>query len=149
MADAALRPDEYLGFRDAAAAILGRHSGAAALDAFGFADVYADGADDLRPAYAFLEAQGSGCVPTPALGLLALAGVRDDRLSGEGGSLLLGAPLGRSSLVAVPGLTPGDRVLVDRPGNGLALVADPAGATRTPPEPVADDYLTVDRKSVV
>ena len=144
MADGSLRPADYVGFRDAAAAILNRHSGAAALDAFGFADVYADGPEDLRPAYAFLEAQGSGCVSTPALGLLPLAGIRDDRLAAaDGGSTLLGAPLGRSSRVAVAGWTPGDRVVVDRPGAGLAFVDDPAAARRTPPAPVADDYLTV------
>jgi hypothetical protein len=143
MADASLRPAEYVGFRNAAAAILGRHSGAAALEAFGFADVYADGAGDLRPAYAFLEAQGSCCVPTPALGLLALAGIRDDRLGTEGRSPSFGIPLGRSSLVAVPGMAPGDRVVVDRPDAGLVSVVDPAAATRPQPAPVADDYLTV------
>ncbi len=143
MADASLRPAEYVGFRDAAAAILGRHSGAGALDAFGFTDVYADGADDLRPAYAFLEAQGSCCVTTPALGLLALAGFRDERLPADGGPPLFGVPLGRASLVAVPGMGPGDRVVVDRPGTGLVSVEDPVAARRTPPEPVADDYLTV------
>lgn len=144
MADGSLRPADYVGFRDAAAAILSRHSGAAALDAFGFTDVYADGPEDLRPAYAFLEAQGSGCVSTPALGLLPLAGIGDDRLAAtDGGSVLLGAPLGRSSLVGVPGMTPGDRVVVDRPGTGLVVVEDPAGARRTPPAPVADDHLTV------
>ncbi|WP_051684102.1 acyl-CoA dehydrogenase family protein [Blastococcus sp. URHD0036] len=143
MADASLRPAEYLGFRDAAAAILGRHSGAKALDAFGFTDVYADGAGDLRPAYAFLEAQGSSCVSTPALGLLALAGIGVDPLAPDGGAPLFGAPVGRSSLVAVPGMTPEDRVVVDRPGAGLVAIGDPSAARRTPPAPVADDYLTV------
>ncbi len=143
MADGDLRPADYVGFRDAAAAILGRHSGAGALDAFGFTDVYADGAEDLRPAYAFLEAQGSCCVSTPALGLLALAGLDDDRLATDGRSPLFGAPVGRSSLVAVPGMTPDDGVLVDRRGSGLVAVEDPSAVRRTPPAPVADDYLTV------
>jgi hypothetical protein len=143
MAESALRPAEYLGYRDAAAAILARHSGQAALEAFGFTDVWDDGASDLRPAYAFLEAQGSACVSTPALGLLPLAGALDGALRADGGGPLFGAALGTSHLVAVPGLIPGVPVLVDRPGAGLVAVPDPAGATRVPPEPVADDYLTV------
>ncbi|SEO49473.1 acyl-CoA dehydrogenase family protein [Trujillonella endophytica] len=140
MADAVARPAEYVGFRDAAAAILTRHEGAAALDAFGFADVYADGAHDLRPAYAFLEAQGFRGASTPALGLLPLAGALDGRLAG---APLFGAPFGSSSLVAVPGLTPGATVVVDRPGSGLVAVADPAAVTRGAPSPAADDYLAV------
>lgn len=142
MADAVGRPTDYLGFRDAAAAILGRHQGQPALDAFGFADVYADGTTDLRPAFAFLEAQGSRCVTTPALGRLALAGTLDDRIA-TGGAPLYGCPLGSTTLAAVPGLTPHTPVVVDRRGSGLVAVDDPTTATRTPPPPVADDYLTV------
>ena len=143
MAEAALRPAEYLGYRDAAAAILTRHSGQAALEAFGFTDVWDEGTHDLRPAYAFLEAQGSACVSTPALGLLPLAGALDGALPADGIGPLFGATLGTSQLVAVPGLVRGAPVVVDRPGAGLVAVADPAAATRLPPEPVADDYLSV------
>ena len=66
-----LRSADYVSYRDAAAAILSRHSGTAATEAFGLADVFEG--DDLSPAYAFLEAQGSAAVVTPALSLLALA----------------------------------------------------------------------------
>jgi hypothetical protein len=142
MTEPAGRPGDYLDYRDAAAAILARHERQAAVDAYGFADVYADGAEDLRPAYAFLEAQGRACVTTPALALLPLAGVLQDRLA-DGGTALFGAALGSSSLAAVPGLTPGAAVIVDRPGVGLITVTDPVAATRVPPPPVADDYLTV------
>jgi alkylation response protein AidB-like acyl-CoA dehydrogenase len=143
MTEAAVRPAGYLGFRDAAAAILGRHEGQAALNVFGFTDVYAEGPGDLRPAYAFLEAQGAACVTTPALGLLPLAGTPVERTQADGGGALFGSPVGTSQLVAVPGFSAGRAVVVYRPGTGLVAVDDPAAAIRLPVEPVADDYLTV------
>jgi hypothetical protein len=130
------RSAEYLAYRAAAAAILGRHDGIAAVAAFGLADVFAG--DDLSPAYAFLEAQGRAGATTPALALLGLAGDLPPRAT----SVLLASALDRPGLLAVPGLVNGAVVGADRPGAGLVAL-DQVAAIRARPRPVADDYLTV------
>jgi hypothetical protein len=132
----ALRPADYLAYRDAAEAILGTESGPAALRAFGFDDVFAE-LPDLGPAYAFLEAQGRRGAVTPALGRVGLAA--DTPLPA---SAVLGWPLPGTTVVAVPGLPPQTPVAVDVPGTGL-VVFDPAPPARRTRHPVADDYLAL------
>jgi hypothetical protein len=129
---------DYVGYRDAAAAILAGHPGPEAADAFGLGDVFDGG--DFAPAYAFLEAQGRQAVVTPALGLLGVA-----HLTAAHGSAVVDAPsvlalpLGRERLPAVAGFSEQVAVIVDRPGTGLVRL-DRAAATR-PLEQPADDYL--------
>jgi hypothetical protein len=129
---------DYVGYRDAAAAILAARPGPEAVDAFGLSDVFESG--DFAPAYAFLEAQGRQAVVTPALGLLGLA-----QLSAAHGSpvapgpSVLALPLGRERVPAVAGYSDGLSVVVDRPGTGLVRLDKPIA---TPPlENPADDYL--------
>lgn len=129
---------DYVGYRDAAAAILAGHPGPEAVDAFGLNDVFEDG--DFAPAYAFLEAQGRQAVITPALGLLGLA-----HLTAAHGSALvdrpavLALPLGRDRLPAVAGFSDGVSVVADRPGTGFVRLDRPTA--RQPLAHPADDYL--------
>src|SRR6478672_8150503 len=116
MAESRLSAD-YLAYRDAAAAILERHEGEQAVNAFGLADVFADG-QDHAPAYAFLEAQGYTTTSTGALSALALAG------TGVAGRPLLALPFGHRGLLGVAGWTPGAAVVVDQPGRGLVALVD-------------------------
>lgn len=126
---------DYDSYLDAASSILSRHSGAAAIEAFGLADVFAQGAStDLSPAYAFLEAQGKNSVTTSALGLLAQLPVVD---SGYAFAL----PFGRGSLVGAPGLAEPARVVLDRPGVGLVLTDEAPVDVRPDVQDLADDYL--------
>ena len=131
MADT-LRSADYTGYRDAAAAILSRHAGFAATEAFGLADVF-DG-EDLSPAYAFLEAQGFAAAVTPALSLLALA---EPATSPR----LMAMPFGAGQHVAVAGLAGDAAVVTDRPGAGLLAIGGaqpvPRGGSH------ADEYLTL------
>ncbi len=55
----AVRPADYLAYRDAARGMLGRDA-SRALAEFGLGELFAEAGpgDDLTPAYAFLEAQG-------------------------------------------------------------------------------------------
>jgi hypothetical protein len=132
MADS-LRSADYVGYRDAAAAILSRHDGPEATEAFGLVDVFEG--DDLGPAYAFLEAQGFAAAITPALSLLALAEPAATP------PLLMAMPFGRGEHVAVAGLHDAATVVADQPGSGLIAIGDA--------QPVAsggshaDDYLTL------
>jgi hypothetical protein len=138
-----LRPGDHLLYRESALGILGRTEGRAALEAFGLDELLtgADPVPDLRPAYAFLEAQGSLGAVTPALGLVGLAGLAG-RIGGDG-PVLLGSPLGTGGLVGVPGLAPGATVVVDRPGTGLVALAELGAVAHRQVPPVADGYLTV------
>jgi hypothetical protein len=129
---------DYVGYRDAATAILAGRPGPEAVDAFGLSDVFEDG--DFAPAYAFLEAQGRQGAVTPALGLLGLA-----HLSAAHGSAVvpgpavLSLPLGRDRLPAVTGFSEGVSVVVDRPGTGFVRLDRPT--VTQPLEQPADDYL--------
>ena len=133
MADT-LRSADYVGYRDAAAAILSRHEGSEATRGFGLVDVFEG--DDLSPAYAFLEAQGFAAAVTPALSLLALA-----EPAGEPPQTLMALPFGRGEHVAVAGMTDGSRVVADQAGVGLVAIRSsqpvPNGGSH------ADDYLTL------
>jgi hypothetical protein len=144
MADS-LRPTDYIGYRDAAHDILGRHQGDEALAAFGLDELLdpATPATDLTPAFAFLEAQGQRCAGTPALALLGLTGVLAGRTPTEGPPLLLGSPLGNTQLVGAPGHTPSAAVAVDLPGTGLVALPDVTTAVQHLAFPDADDYITV------
>ncbi len=129
-----LRSADYVSYRDAAAAILSRHAGVAATDAFGLADVFEG--DDFSPAFAFLEAQGTTGAVTPALSLLALGGA-----FAADSPRLMAMPFGRGEHVAVAGLVEDATVVTDRLGAGLVGIGDakpvPAGGSH------ADDYLTL------
>lgn len=133
MADT-LRSADYVGYRDAAAAILSRHEGSEATRGFGLVDVFEG--DDLSPAYAFLEAQGFADAVTPALSLLALA-----EPAGEPPQTLMALPFGRGKHVAVAGLHDAATVVADQPGSGLVAIGDArpvaVGGSH------ADDYLTL------
>jgi hypothetical protein len=131
MADT-LRSTDYAGYREAAAAILSRHGGFAATDAFGLADVF-DG-DDLSPAYAFLEAQGFAAAVTPALSLLALA-------QSEPSPRLMAMPFGLGEHVAVAGLAGDATVVTDRTGTGLLAIN--AAQSMATGGSHADEYLTL------
>src|SRR4051795_10215780 len=121
---------DYVGYRDAAAAILAGHSGREAVNAFGLLDVFEDG--DFAPAYAFLEAQGRQAVVTPALGLLGIAHLSAAHGSAVvDGPTLLALPLGRDRLPTVAGFSEGFTVIVDRPGVGFVQLSHP---TATPPK---------------
>jgi len=133
MAEARLS-DEYVGYRDAAAAILTRHDGAQALSVFGLADVFAEGSDHT-PAYAFLEAQGYAAASTDALSTLALAGLDVPDAP------LLALPFGYRGLLGVTGAQPGRMVVTDRPGRGLVSLVDPQVVPHGG-DP-ADDHVTV------
>ena len=126
---------DYVGYRDAAAAILSRQAGAQAVATFGLSDVFHE--SDLRPAYAFLEAQGRHGATTPALGMLALThlGLPEDDS--------FGIPFGRDSLVAVTGGEAFEAVvvIVDQPGTGLVALDVPAAESLA--DKRADDYLRV------
>jgi hypothetical protein len=129
---------DYVGYRDAAAAILAGHPGPAAVDAFGLSDVFADG--DFAPAYAFLEAQGRHAVITPALGLLGVATLN----AAHGSAVIdepaaLALPLGRERLTAVAGFSDDLVVVADRPEVGFVRLDSPAGSQPLPNP--ADDYL--------
>jgi len=129
---------DYVGYRDAAAAILAGHPGREAVDAFGLSDVFEDG--DFAPAYAFLEAQGRQASVTPALGLLGMAHLNAAHGSDVvDGPSVLALPLGTERLPAVAGFSEGLTVIVDRPGTGFERLHQP---TATPPlTHPADDYL--------
>jgi acyl-CoA dehydrogenase-like protein len=129
---------DYVGYRDAATAILARHPGPDAVDAFGLSDVFEDG--DFAPAYAFLEAQGRQAVVTPALGLLGMAHLSAAHGSAVApGPCVLALPLGRDRLPAVAGFSESSAVVLDRPGVGFVRLHQP---TATPPlANPADDYL--------
>ena len=133
MAESRLSAD-YLAYRDAAAAILERHEGDSAVDAFGLADVFAVG-QDHAPAYAFLEAQGYTTASTGALSALALAGTGVPRTP------LLALPFGHRGLLGVAGWQPESSIVVDRPGRGLLILAgaEPVAHGGDP----ADDYVSV------
>jgi Acyl-CoA dehydrogenase, C-terminal domain len=141
----AYRPSHYLEYRDAAVTILTRGSGDMAVKAFGLTDLLAgiEPADDLTPVYAFLEAQGSQVATTAVLARLGLVGSPEHRLDRAAPQALLGQPIGPGPLVAVPGMTAGAPVAVDRPGVGLVVAPGDGVRVRAVPEPVADDYLTV------
>ncbi|MFJ3779757.1 acyl-CoA dehydrogenase family protein [Streptomyces sp. NPDC090075] len=144
MADS-LRPADYIGYRDAAHDILGRHSGAEAITAFGLDELLdpASPAADLTPVYAFLEAQGQRCADTPALARLGLTGTLTDPASTGTPPLLLGSALGNTRLIGVPGRLPSSTVAVDLPGTGLVALPDVSGSVQPPAFPGADDYVTV------
>jgi hypothetical protein len=137
----AVRPVDYLAYRDAARGMLGRDA-SRALTEFGLGELFAEAGpgDDLTPVYAFLEAQGYLGAATPALGRLGLVGVPE--VAGAEGQLLLGCELGASQLVAVTGLTPGNVVVVDLHGSGLVAVRDYTARASGQPA-IADDYVSV------
>lgn len=129
---------DYVGYRDAAAAILAGHPGPEAVTAFGLSDVFEDG--DFAPAYAFLEAQGRQAAVTPALGLLGIAHLSAaNRSSVVEGPSVLALPLGRERLSSVVGYSDDVAVVVDRPGTGFVRLDQPRATT--PLEQPADDYL--------
>jgi hypothetical protein len=128
-----LRSADYVSYRDAAAGILSRHTGSAAIEAFGLLDVFEG--DDCSPAYAFLEAQGFAGVVTPALSLLALAEPQ------AAPTKLLALPFGAGQHVAVAGLHAEATVVVDERGIGLVTLRDATPVTRGGSH--ADDYLTL------
>lgn len=144
MADS-LRPGDYIGYRDAAGDILGRHDGAEALTAFSLDELLdpATPAADLTPAYAFLEAQGQHCARTPALALLGLTGMLSRSSCTGATPLLLGSPLGNTRLIGVPGRIASAPVVVDLPGTGLVAHSDVTAAVQRSAFPGADDYVTV------
>lgn len=132
---------DYVSYLDAAAAIFSRHSGRAAVAAFGLDDVFSEaGTVDLAPAYAFLEAQGRCAVTTPALGQLALA--QCPPFDVPAGELGFGLPFGRGALVAVPGMADTTCVVLDRARTGLVIVTDTVDV-RPDVQDLADDYLRV------
>jgi hypothetical protein len=129
---------DYVGYRDAAAAILAGHPGPEAVEAFGLSDVFEDG--DFAPAYAFLEAQGRQAVVTPALGQLGIAHLTATNGSSVlDGPAVLTLPLGRERIPAVAGFSDGVAVLVDRPGTGFVRLEQPSATS--PLKQPADDYL--------
>ncbi len=136
-----LRPEDYLSYRETAVAILGRHDGATAVEAFGLDDLFDDSTatTDLTPAFAFLEAQGYHGAVTPALGLVGLVACS----SPGGPRMLLGSRVGAGRLVGVPGMTASTVVAVDRAGTGLVALDDASSLVRAQAAPVADDYLTI------
>lgn len=136
-----LRSTDYVDYHDAAVAILSRHSGIDAVNAFGLDDVFSAGNTDYSPAYAFLEAQGFAGVVTPALSLLGLAETGPAGSARDDDVRMLAVPFGRGSLVGVAGMVPRATVVVDRVGTGLVAVADAAPVPRGGAQ--ADDYLTV------
>jgi alkylation response protein AidB-like acyl-CoA dehydrogenase len=140
-----LRPEDYLAYRDAARGVLTRYEGMAAIRASGLDEVLGDAepADDLTPAYAFLEAQGYRAAVTPALGILGLAASAVTALTTPGPATLLAFPLGATDAVVVPGLLDSSAVAVDRLGTGLITVPRSAVTVRAEPAPVADGYLSV------
>jgi Acyl-CoA dehydrogenase, C-terminal domain len=138
----AVRPADYLAYREAALGLLGRGDASHALEEFGLGQLLEEAGpdDDLTPVYAFLEAQGYLGAATPALGRLGLVGVRE--VASAGGQPVLGTELGASQLVAVAGLQPGHVVVVDLHGSGLVVAHDyRARATGQPA--IADDYVSV------
>jgi hypothetical protein len=138
----AVRPADYLAYRDAARGLLGRDDASRALHEFGLGELLdeAGPGDDLTPVYAFLEAQGYRGAATPALGRLGLVGIPE--VAGGGGQSVLGCELGTSELVAVTGLTPEHVIVVDLHGSGLVAARD--YTARAPGQPtIADDYVSV------
>lgn len=141
----AYRPTQYIEYRDAAAAILAREPGDLAVAAFGLADLLAgaEPAEDLTPVYAFLEAHGFQVGMTTALARLGLVCSAGNRLDAAAPKALLGLPIGAGPFVAVPGMTAGAPVAVDRPGVGLVVAHGDGVRARAAAEPVADTYVTV------
>ena len=137
----AVRPADYLAYRDAARGMLGRDA-SRALAEFGLGELFAEAGpgDDLIPVYAFLEAQGYLGAATPALGRLGLVGVPE--VADAEDQPLLGCELGASQLVAVTGLTPGNVVVVDMHGSGLVAARDYTARAAGMPA-IADDYVSV------
>jgi hypothetical protein len=128
-----LRSADYASYREAAAGILSRHDGLAAIEAFGLLDVFEG--DDCSPAYAFLEAQGFAAAVTPALSLLALGEPQ------AAPAKVLALPFGGGEHVAVAGLHAQATVVIDQPGIGVVVLRDATPVTRGGSH--ADDYLTL------
>jgi len=139
------RPADYLAYRDAARGVLTRYAGMAAIRASGLDEVLGDAepAEDLTPAYAFLEAQGYRAAVTPALGILGLATSAVTAVRAPGPATLLASRLGATDAMVVPGLCDSGAVAVDRLGTGLVTVPRSAVTVRAEPAPVADGYLSV------
>ena len=133
MAEARLS-DDYVGYRDAAVAILSRHDGEQAVSAYGLSDVFAEGAVHA-PAYAFLEAEGWTTTSTGALSALALAGLEVP------GAPAVVVPFGHRNLLAGTGIGPDATLVTDRPGRGLVTLP---GAELVPHGgDAADGHVTV------
>ncbi|WP_405182697.1 acyl-CoA dehydrogenase family protein [Nocardia sp. NBC_01377] len=138
-----LRPAEYADFRSAALSIFGRLDGDAAVEAFGLDDLLTPSADldDPRPVLAFLEAQGYHGARTDVLGRFALTGPLPPWGALPAQRRVLAGFTVDTTRFAIPGPIPGSDAVLDIPGAGVVVVADPLAAGRAADE--ADDYLTV------